>query len=93
MTGKVVLTGYILVPDADLSSVLNALPKHIELSRAEEGCDMFEVAQDQGDHNKFLVREIFRTQQHFDFHQQRVKGSCWERASRNAERHYKIRGA
>jgi quinol monooxygenase YgiN len=43
------------VPVIDLEVVKAALPKHIELTRAEHGCLLFTVTLDQEDPNKFNV--------------------------------------
>lgn len=44
---KVVLEGYIVVPDNDVSAVTAELPTHIELARKESDCLRFEVTQNQ----------------------------------------------
>ena len=44
MSGKVHLNGYIDVPKNRLAAVQEALPVHIELTRAEAGCESFSVA-------------------------------------------------
>ncbi len=90
MTSKVSLSGYIIVADTDLDAVKEALVEHIRLTRAEDGCLSFKVTQCKDNKNRFDVAEIFRTQQDFDLHQQRVQNSAWGRVSKNVERHYKI---
>lgn len=40
---KVTLQGHMEVSEADLSSILEALPKHVELTRNEAGCLIFDV--------------------------------------------------
>lgn len=42
---KLILEGYIVVPNSDLAQVLAELPAHIELTRNEAGCLCFEVSQ------------------------------------------------
>ncbi len=87
---KVTLTGYIIIPDAELETVQAALAIHIDLTREEEGCLVFEVTQDSVDSHKFNVYEEFVDQQSFDAHQDRVRSSKWGAVSKNLTRHYTI---
>ena len=89
---KIILEGYILVPDSDLESVKEELPSHIELTRQEEGCLVFEILQVSNNENQFRVYEEFINQNAFDLHQKRARNSKWGRISANVKRHYKIRG-
>lgn len=89
---QIVLKGYIAVPDSDLAAVKKELPIHIELSRKEEGCLMFEVTQDDQEKNKFHVFETFMSESAFSKHQQRVKKSKWGAITQNVERFYKVTG-
>lgn len=88
---KVVLEGYIDVPDADLDFVKTELPKHIELTREESGCLVFSVEQDKSNRNRFDVYEVFASQEAFDAHQDRVKSSRWGAITKNVQRNYCIR--
>lgn len=87
---EVILQGYILVPAEDLKLVLLELPRHIELTRQEAGCIVFQVERDPEDHHRFNVYEKFSNQQAFEAHQARVKQSHWGMITKNVERHYKI---
>jgi len=87
---KVKLEGYILVPDSDLSAVVNELINHTALTQAEEGNLIFQVTQDDNDKNRFDVYEEFIDQQAFDLHQERVRNSSWGSLTTNIERHYDI---
>ena len=87
---KVVLKGYIIVADKDLSTVKQELENHKKLTRAEKGCLVFEVNQNKDNPNRFDVYEEFTNKQAFETHQARVKSSDWGRVSANAERHYEI---
>ena len=89
---KIILEGHIIVPDADLETVKTALVTHIELTRQEAGCLVFEVAQDADNPNRFTVYEEFVDADAFKAHQQRVADSAWGVAAVNAERHYQISG-
>ena len=88
---KVTLEGYIEVPDADLDLVQSELPLHIDLTRKEPGCLTFSVERDQRDGNRFNVYEVFTSQEAFEHHQARVKGSRWAVVTKNVQRHYSIR--
>lgn len=87
---KVVLKGFIEVPERDLSAVLLELPAHIHLTKAEEGCLAFEVVQDESKPNRFSVYEEFVDQEAFDRHQTRVRNSKWGAVTTNVARHYEI---
>ena len=88
---KIILEGYILVPDDELKLVQNELPNHILLTRQEQGCIVFDVNQSSENINEFSVYEEFTSQAAFDSHQARVKSSRWGRLTSNVERHYQIR--
>lgn len=87
---KVVLSGYIYVPVDDLAAVEQALPRHIELTRGEAGCESFTVTQSERDKQRFDVHEVFASETDFANHQQRVQESDWGRVAKAAERHYTI---
>ncbi|MBV1916424.1 MAG: antibiotic biosynthesis monooxygenase [Pseudomonadales bacterium] len=87
---KITLQGHIIVPCADLESVESAVSNHIELTRAEDGCLVFEVVQDSENKNRFNVYEEFVDQNSFSSHQQRVGQSAWGKITVNVERHYQI---
>jgi quinol monooxygenase YgiN len=88
---RVILEGYITVPDNELRSIKEALALHIELTLEEEGCLVFRVTQDQTDRHKFNVYEEFRDRNAFDTHQVRVRESTWGQVSKNVDRHYHVR--
>ena len=54
---NVILHGYILVLASELVAVIEELDNHIALTRAEEGCKVFEVSQDPSDPTWFNVYE------------------------------------
>lgn len=87
---KVVLTGYILIPDDDLEQVKTALVKHTQLTRSEPGCLVFNVTPDSSNANKFNVYEEFVDKISFETHQLRVKNSRWGAVTSNVQRHYQI---
>jgi autoinducer 2-degrading protein len=87
---KTILEGFIVVPEEDLSAVLDELPNHIQLTRNETGCILFDVTQDPLTPNRFTVYEMFSSREAFDLHQQRVKSSIWGEVAKNVERHYKL---
>ena len=87
---KIILSGYIEVPLDDLVQVTSELPRHIELTRAEPGCLVFEVTQDQNNAHRFNVYEVFSDRQAFDVHQARVRRSKWGEVTQRVARHYEI---
>ena len=84
------LQGHIVVSDDDLPRVLKALPKHVALTRAEQGCLVFNVSQDSEDANKFYVYEEFVDREAFDAHQKRANRTRWATVTAKIERHYEI---
>jgi len=89
---KVVLVGNIIVPEKEISSVRQALPLHIELTRAEEGCLVFEVNEHTDISGRFDVYEEFKDSRSFKSHQKRVKESTWGELTKGSSRNYTIEG-
>ncbi len=89
---KITLTGHIIIPQADLAIVQNQLENHIQLTRQEQGCLLFNVTQDSKNENKFIVHEEFIDQSAFLNHQLRVKNSTWGKVTKDVERHYQVIG-
>ena len=89
--GKVFLEGYLEVPPDRIAAVREALPAHIELTRAEPGCLTFTVEQSTDEPTHFLVSETFADQPAFEAHQQRMQSSNWARVTAGLVRHYSIR--
>ncbi|MDP5253446.1 MULTISPECIES: putative quinol monooxygenase [unclassified Vibrio] len=87
--GKVVLSGYIEIPDNELEVVKNALVKHIELTRNEKGCLVFDVIQSEIP-TRFSVYEEFTDKIAFEHHQTRVSRSDWGKITTNVKRSYTI---
>ncbi|NOH98717.1 antibiotic biosynthesis monooxygenase [Vibrio sp. 99-70-13A1] len=87
---KVVLRGFIVVPEADLTKVKAELVNHIALTQEEEGCLTFNVLQSADNPYHFSVYEEFTDKKSFEAHQARVKQSHWGKVTTNVERHYKI---
>ncbi len=88
--GKVILSGYIDVPAADLNDVTGELPNHIRLTREEDGCIVFEVTQDAAITGRFNVYEEFSSEETFSLHQQRVDRSHWGKITARVVRNYAI---
>ncbi|MEN3799226.1 putative quinol monooxygenase [Aeromonas veronii] len=85
-----ILKGFIVVPQAELTAVINELDNHIRLTRLEDGCLIFEVTQNEENQYRFDVYEEFKDQTAFDGHQLRVKSSKWGKVSVNVERYYEV---
>ena len=86
----VILEGYIVVADSDLSVVTSELTRHIELTRQEQGCLVFDVTVDQKTATIFHVYEEFIDRNAFEKHQIRVKQSRWAQVTKHVERHYQV---
>jgi len=87
---KVFLNGHIDVPQDRLAAVREALPLHIDLTRAEAGCISFEVVEDNATPGRFLVAEVFENQAAFDAHQTRTRSSDWFKVTEGIPRDYTI---
>jgi quinol monooxygenase YgiN len=87
---KIILKGFIVVPDSDLDVVINELVMHTRLTLEEPGCLVFTVTPDADNIHKFHVFEEFINQEGFDNHQTRVKYSKWGEVTKNVERNYRI---
>ncbi|HHQ4740789.1 TPA: putative quinol monooxygenase [Aeromonas veronii] len=55
-----ILKGFIVVPQAELTAVINELDNHIRLTRLEDGCLIFEVTQNEENQYRFDVYEEFK---------------------------------
>ena len=89
--GTVTLTGYIDVPMERMKDIQAALPVHIALTRAEPGCQHFDVHPCPDVEGRFLVSEAFADQQAFDAHQARAKASDWAKVSDGIPREYSMK--
>ncbi|MGO1173343.1 MAG: putative quinol monooxygenase [Actinomycetaceae bacterium] len=86
----VTLTGRLVCADeAETAVVRRCLPRHVELTFAEEGCLRFEV-EATDDPLVWEVREEFADQAAFDSHQARVRTSEWGRATSAITRDYVV---
>lgn len=84
------LTGLLLCENTAQAEVVRRhLPRHVELTRAEEGCLRFEVAESE-DPLVWTVAELFADQTAFDAHQARVRASEWGRATTAIPRDYVV---
>ena len=67
------------------------LPRHVELTRAEQGCGSFTVTPTE-DRPVWRVEEVFGDAASFRRHQERVRGSEWGIVTAGIERDYCITG-
>ena len=88
---RVMLTGYMDGPSERLNAVKDALIEHINLTRAEKGCILFEVREDDAHPGRFLVSEVFENQKAFDAHQNRTRNSDWFNVTEGLPRNYSIK--
>jgi quinol monooxygenase YgiN len=78
--------------ESDLINLKEHLDEHIKLTRAENGCIVFNVEQRNGKELIFDVYEEFSDKEAYYFHQERLKASPWYKATRKVERHYDVSG-
>lgn len=86
------LNGYLDVPAARLEAVRAALPRHVELTRAEPGCLQFDVVEATAPAGRFTVSERFADAAAFQAHQDRAAASDWGRITAGMPRSYTITG-
>ena len=89
-TGTVHLRGHMDVPEGRWAAVNAALPAHIKLTRAEEGCLTFDVEPCPQTPNRLLVSEVFADQDAFENHQERTRGSDWAQITAGIPRSYSV---
>lgn len=89
MMPKVYLDGTLVVQSAAMLAVIEMyLDQHIALSRAENGCEKFEVYPDQNNPHQYIVSEIYESEEAFAAHQARAVSSEWGQATESLERRY-----
>jgi quinol monooxygenase YgiN len=84
------LDGYITVPTDRLEEVRAALPDHIRLTRAEPGCERFDVTERTAQPGVFDVSEQFVDRAAFEAHQARAGASPWAEITRGVPREYVV---
>ena len=85
---KVIVKGFIAVPEAELALIIQELAVHKNLTQKEVGCLVFDVTQRAENPSHFDVYEEFIDNAAFNKHQERVKNSRWGEITGNVERHY-----
>lgn len=84
------LTGHLICTDErEAQCVRRHLSRHIELTRAEDGCLHFAVLETD-DPLVWSVSEIFADEASFTLHQERVRSSEWGRATAGITRDYVV---
>ncbi|MCC6309374.1 MAG: antibiotic biosynthesis monooxygenase [Trueperaceae bacterium] len=87
---QVRLTGQLVCKHVDeVATVIEYLPPHASLTRAEPGCLSFEVKQTE-DPFIWQVEERFIDAAAFAVHQERVAASEWGRMTSRIERRYVV---
>ncbi|WP_236995640.1 putative quinol monooxygenase [Vreelandella populi] len=74
---RVVLQGYIQVPNNEIEVVNRELANYCCLTLEKPGCITFKVVQNKNDPCRFDVFEEFADQSAFEHHQWRVASSDW----------------
>jgi len=88
--GAIRLSGKLICASREEAAlVATHLPEHIRLTRLQQGCLSFEVAQID-DSMTWRVEELFSDGPAFEAHQDRAKSSIWGAATRAIRREYQI---
>lgn len=89
---EVHLQGRLICRDEREAALVDThLPRHVELTRAEQGCRSFSVTPTE-DRLVWRVEEVFDDAASFRRHQGRVQGSEWGAVTADIERDYTITG-
>lgn len=89
--GVIRVTGRLICATAEeVALVEELLGEHIRLSRAEPGCQRFEVVRSALDPMVWELDEAFVDAAAFEAHQARLRASEWGRASRHIARDYTV---
>lgn len=91
MTGVRLSGQLVCAPPAQVDAVVEHLPKHVALTRAEPGCQRFDVVP-LADGLTWQVDEVFSSATAFREHQARVAASTWGRATAGIERRCAVEG-
>lgn len=84
--GQVSLTGQLVCRDiTEMLAMLDHAQDHVDASRAEPGCLMFDLRQTD-DPMVWTVAELFRDMAAYRAHQDRTRASDWGRATAAIER-------
>ncbi len=89
-SGKITLTGHIIVPHHRIALVRAGLSSHVALTRREPGCLLFEVTESLNQPGRFDVHEEFVDRATFDAHQARSAASVWGEIADGIPRTYEI---
>ncbi|NOH71197.1 antibiotic biosynthesis monooxygenase [Vibrio pectenicida] len=84
---KVVLKGFILVPESELGLVNSELIDHKRLTLEEEGCITFQVIENP---LRFDAYEEFIDRAAFEYYPKRVTTSRWGKITTHVQRYYEV---
>ena len=84
------LTGELICKDeTEAAVIIEHLPVHLQLTRAEPGCLSFDVTATD-DPLVWAVAELFTDRVAFEAHQDRIAQSEWGRVTSGIERRYTV---
>ncbi|MEL6170714.1 MAG: antibiotic biosynthesis monooxygenase [Pseudomonadota bacterium] len=84
----VVIKGFLRCGEKDAAIVRGAVGEHIRLSRAEPGCEHFEITETEP--GVFSISERFVDEAAFEAHTQRTRASEWWTRTRHIPRDIEI---
>ncbi|MBU2896235.1 putative quinol monooxygenase [Vibrio hepatarius] len=87
---KVILKGFILIPESEIELIKNELVNHQSLTLDESGCITFQITENINNPLRLDVYEEFTDKAAFEYHQKRVKASLWGKVTTNCQRHYEV---
>ncbi|MDP3196311.1 putative quinol monooxygenase [Tabrizicola sp.] len=86
----ITVTGTLTCSTPDEAAIVRTcLPEHIRLSRAEPGCQKFNV-DPTDDPLVWRLDEVFADRKAFDAHQTRTRSSLWSQATADLKRDFRV---
>ncbi len=83
-----IISGFADVPEADREAFARALPEHTRLTRAEPGCNYFDVKPHPTISGRYVVNEAFDDERAYKAHIKRANYTEWAKITRNLKRSY-----
>lgn len=90
---RITVTGYLRASAEDAALIRRLLPEHVRLSRAEPGCERFNVVASTSIAHALELDEAFTDRAAFEAHQARTRASAWGRETAHIVRDFEVREA
>jgi quinol monooxygenase YgiN len=68
----IVVTGQVRFGDGEIERLKDALKRNVEVSRGDEGCELYHYAVDLSDPNLLIITEAYRDEESMERHNARL---------------------